>query len=273
MAGDDGIAMVEMGVELREVPYALSKWLMSHGVSLSDVEIKLVVKTPQVKRLIVEAARYEEPPLEFPCNVSHTWMSLGDLDPGRDTSIGRPEPQFGAHGVFDLDGRTALIDNTGALWMFDGLMLRPVVCELTPPSSPAEEVRAFMDKIVPTVHERLPADTLVAENLAMQNHKPQGCPPSVPPTGRPRAGDVFKHYKGGKYVVVDIALREEDLEPMVIYKPWFGEAQTGPWVRTLTGFMEEVEVDGGFVRQRFEPMPHIPNNVMPLSDPFQGQKS
>lgn len=63
-----------------------------------------------------------------------------------------------------------------------------------------------------------------------------------------KVGDRFRHYKGGKYEVVAVALREDTLEPLVVYK----NLEKGTiWARTLKNWNEEVEIAGKRVK-RFE---------------------
>lgn len=52
----------------------------------------------------------------------------------------------------------------------------------------------------------------------------------------------YRHYKGNEYTVIDIATHSETLEPMVVYRPEYGER--GLWVRPKVMFEEEVEVNG-----------------------------
>ncbi|HEY7865408.1 MAG TPA: DUF1653 domain-containing protein [Psychromonas sp.] len=52
----------------------------------------------------------------------------------------------------------------------------------------------------------------------------------------------YRHYKGGLYMVEDIATHSENEEKMVVYRPLYGEQ--GLWVRPFDMFMEEVEIEG-----------------------------
>ena len=61
-------------------------------------------------------------------------------------------------------------------------------------------------------------------------------------------GAQYMHYKQRKYVVVAIALREEDAEPCVVYRAEYGGKLT--WTRPLTSWLEEIEV-GGKMTKRF----------------------
>ncbi len=60
--------------------------------------------------------------------------------------------------------------------------------------------------------------------------------PSTLPTGK------YRHYKGNDYEVVGVATHSETHEPMVVYRPLYGERAL--WVRPLAMFMEDVTVDG-----------------------------
>ncbi len=52
---------------------------------------------------------------------------------------------------------------------------------------------------------------------------------------------IYRHFKGGIYEVVDIALHSETLEEMVVYK----SVETGKyWVRPASMWNETVEFEG-----------------------------
>ncbi len=53
---------------------------------------------------------------------------------------------------------------------------------------------------------------------------------------------IYEHYKGNRYELIEIANHSETLEKMVVYKALYGEG--GVWVRPLSMWNEEVEVDG-----------------------------
>lgn len=59
----------------------------------------------------------------------------------------------------------------------------------------------------------------------------------------------YRHYKGNEYTVIGVARHSETLEPMVVYRPEYGER--GLWVRPAAMFVENVTVDGREV-PRFE---------------------
>lgn len=62
--------------------------------------------------------------------------------------------------------------------------------------------------------------------------------PALPavPAGR------YRHYKGNEYEVTGVARHSETHEPMVVYRPLYGEA--GLWVRPAAMFVENVVIDG-----------------------------
>lgn len=63
------------------------------------------------------------------------------------------------------------------------------------------------------------------------------------PTGR------YRHYKGNEYELIGAVRHSETLEPLVLYRPLYGEGAL--WVRPHAMFFETVEVDG-VLRPRFE---------------------
>ncbi len=52
----------------------------------------------------------------------------------------------------------------------------------------------------------------------------------------------YRHYKGGEYEVIAVARHSETREPLVVYRPLYGEG--GWWVRPHAMFVEDVVVDG-----------------------------
>ncbi|MFA6391352.1 MAG: DUF1653 domain-containing protein [Patescibacteria group bacterium] len=66
----------------------------------------------------------------------------------------------------------------------------------------------------------------------------------------------YKHYKGGEYEVLGIAIHNETLEELVVYRALYESAEFGKnalWVRPLSRFIEMLEIDGKMV-PRFEPV-------------------
>ncbi|MBU3142703.1 DUF1653 domain-containing protein [Clostridium sp. CF012] len=64
-----------------------------------------------------------------------------------------------------------------------------------------------------------------------------------------KIGKKYRHFKGNEYLVLYVAKHSETLEELVVYKALYGER--GIWVRPLSMFLEEKEVEGKIVN-RFE---------------------
>ncbi len=71
--------------------------------------------------------------------------------------------------------------------------------------------------------------------------------PALPPAPPGR----YRHYKGGEYRLLGVVRHSETLEPLVLYRPLYGDR--GDWVRPHAMFFETVLIDG-VVRPRFEPI-------------------
>jgi len=52
----------------------------------------------------------------------------------------------------------------------------------------------------------------------------------------------YKHYKGNQYEVIGVAKMSGSLEDIVVYRALYGENEL--WVRPLSEFTDEVEIDG-----------------------------
>lgn len=61
----------------------------------------------------------------------------------------------------------------------------------------------------------------------------------------------YRHFKGGEYELIGIAKHSETLEPMVVYRPLYGEG--GLWVRPAAMWTEQIERDG-YMGPRFAPI-------------------
>lgn len=63
---------------------------------------------------------------------------------------------------------------------------------------------------------------------------------------------IYRHYKGGSYLVLTLALLEENQEPCVVYVSLQDDphAPGRVWVRTLDDFMASVTVNG-LIKPRF----------------------
>lgn len=59
---------------------------------------------------------------------------------------------------------------------------------------------------------------------------------------RPKDGDIYEHYKGGKYEVIATGFLEDSEAPCVMYR---SIEKNLVWVRTAKNFLENVEHDGG----------------------------
>ena len=59
----------------------------------------------------------------------------------------------------------------------------------------------------------------------------------------------YRHFKGGEYEVLCVALHSETKEPMVVYRALYGEHTV--WVRPAEMWNETVEREGAVYR-RFE---------------------
>ena len=52
----------------------------------------------------------------------------------------------------------------------------------------------------------------------------------------------YRHFKGKEYQLLYVATHSETLEPMVVYRPLYGEGSI--WVRPAAMWSEQVEQDG-----------------------------
>lgn len=59
-----------------------------------------------------------------------------------------------------------------------------------------------------------------------------------------KIGGTYQHYKGMNYQVTGLARHSETLEWMVIYECLYENEAAKVWVRPLSMFTEEIEVDG-----------------------------
>ena len=53
---------------------------------------------------------------------------------------------------------------------------------------------------------------------------------------------IYRHYKGNEYRVYEVATHSETQEPLVIYRPLYGEGAL--WARPLSMWNESVEWQG-----------------------------
>jgi len=52
----------------------------------------------------------------------------------------------------------------------------------------------------------------------------------------------YRHFKGGEYEVIGVATHSETHEPLVVYRPLYGEMDL--WCRPAAMFAEKVEFEG-----------------------------
>lgn len=65
--------------------------------------------------------------------------------------------------------------------------------------------------------------------------------PALPDAPRGR----YRHYKGGEYELLGVVRHSETLEPLVLYRPLYGNGdRSDDWVRPFAMFFSDVEVDG-----------------------------
>ncbi|MBV1930302.1 MAG: DUF1653 domain-containing protein [Porticoccaceae bacterium] len=58
---------------------------------------------------------------------------------------------------------------------------------------------------------------------------------------------IYRHFKGNRYELIDIARHSENQEQYVIYRALYGER--GLWIRPLAMFDETIERDGKRVKR------------------------
>ncbi len=58
---------------------------------------------------------------------------------------------------------------------------------------------------------------------------------------------IYRHFKGNKYQLLDVAKHSETLEEMVVYRALYGDG--GVWVRPAYMWDEEVEFEGKTVKR------------------------
>ena len=55
---------------------------------------------------------------------------------------------------------------------------------------------------------------------------------------------IYRHYKGGKYQVLDLARHSETEEWFVVYQTRYDNEEPTSWIRPADMFMETVIIDG-----------------------------
>ncbi len=64
------------------------------------------------------------------------------------------------------------------------------------------------------------------------------------PENAPKIGEVYQHYKGDQYQVVEQALHSNDDEWMVVYKPLYENPDANLFTRPMREWNEEVTWNG-----------------------------
>lgn len=116
------------------------------------------------------------------------------------------------------------------------------------PEKPAEEpVKPAEPAPTPApVPEKAPE----APAPEQKTEAPKGTPSAGIPEGRSIViGGHYKHFKGGDYVVLNLAYDHETMEKQVVYMQIYDKPRV--WVRPLSMFLEDVN-DHGNIKPRFE---------------------
>ncbi len=58
---------------------------------------------------------------------------------------------------------------------------------------------------------------------------------------------IYEHYKGHKYQVLDVAVYEPTMEPVVIYEALYNNEVSKLWVRPEEEFSGMVNIDGELI--------------------------
>lgn len=57
-------------------------------------------------------------------------------------------------------------------------------------------------------------------------------------------GDIWQHFKGGKYRIIAVAKHSETLEDLVIYEALYENVTSKYWARPLADFLGTKNIDG-----------------------------
>lgn len=68
------------------------------------------------------------------------------------------------------------------------------------------------------------------------------------PSDAPQVGEMYRHYKGDQYRVVNLALHSNDEEWMVIYEPLYENADAPLFTRPLREWGEQIRWEGKTTR-------------------------
>ena len=114
----------------------------------------------------------------------------------------------------------------------------------------AEEAKPAPVEIRAPKAEEKPVEQVKAEPAPVKEEAPKGTPSAGIPEGRKIViGGHYKHFKGGDYVVLNVAHDHETYEEQVVYMQIYDKPKV--WVRPLKMFLEDVN-DHGNIKPRFE---------------------
>ena len=60
---------------------------------------------------------------------------------------------------------------------------------------------------------------------------------------------IYEHFKGGRYRVLGVAKHSETLDDLVVYEALYENKTSKLWVRPLSDFLGEKEIDGKKVKR------------------------
>ena len=152
----------------------------------------------------------------------------------------------GKHFTASNGNVSVTVPKNGSMVLVDGAMSAPVKKEeaiahnVKAPEAPAVTAETV------TVQPAAP----VQEEAKPVTEAPKGTPSAGVPEGRQIViGGHYKHFKGGDYVVLNVAYDHETMEKQVIYMQIYDKPRV--WVRPLSMFLEDVN-DHGNIKPRFE---------------------
>lgn len=59
-----------------------------------------------------------------------------------------------------------------------------------------------------------------------------------------KSGQIWQHFKGGKYRIINVAKHSETLEDLVIYEALYDKVTSKYWARPLADFLGTKNIDG-----------------------------
>jgi len=58
-----------------------------------------------------------------------------------------------------------------------------------------------------------------------------------------KSGQIWQHFKGGKYQIINVAKHSESLEDLVIYEALYDNVTSKYWARPLADFLGTKNID------------------------------